>query len=124
MNTSLYHPKWTLIRRLIRKRASDTCEHCGIPQGTWQVKVVSVGPWGLESLFPHYPTSKPHYLRYRVWLAVAHLDQDRDNNAFDNLALLCPRCHFQHDRKANLMRRKYGREYKKAQTRLELEFIQ
>jgi hypothetical protein len=30
-------------------------------------------------------------------LEVAHLDQDRKNNAVGNLALLCPNCHKMHD---------------------------
>lgn len=30
-------------------------------------------------------------------LEVAHLDQNRTNNAIDNLAILCPNCHKMHD---------------------------
>ncbi len=30
-------------------------------------------------------------------LEVAHLSQDRSNNALDNLAVLCPNCHKMHD---------------------------
>jgi 5-methylcytosine-specific restriction endonuclease McrA len=30
-------------------------------------------------------------------LEVAHLDQNRANNAIDNLAILCPNCHKMHD---------------------------
>ena len=30
-------------------------------------------------------------------LEVAHLDQNRENNAVDNLAVLCPNCHKMHD---------------------------
>jgi hypothetical protein len=30
-------------------------------------------------------------------LEVAHLDQDRKNNAIENLAVLCPNCHKMHD---------------------------
>lgn len=30
-------------------------------------------------------------------LEVAHLDQDRKNNAIENLATLCPNCHKMHD---------------------------
>lgn len=30
-------------------------------------------------------------------LEVAHLDQNRKNNAIDNLAVLCPNCHKMHD---------------------------
>jgi hypothetical protein len=30
-------------------------------------------------------------------LEIAHLDQDRKNNAIENLAVLCPNCHKMHD---------------------------
>ena len=30
-------------------------------------------------------------------LEVAHFDQNRANNAIDNLAILCPNCHKMHD---------------------------
>ena len=106
VDTSLYHPKWTLIRRLIRRRAADRCQHCGVKQGTWQVKLTPQG-----------------FRRYRIWLAVAHLDQDRSNNDFDNLALLCTRCHFQYDQGANLMRRRYGRHYQKDQLSINLDRV-
>lgn len=84
-----YHPKWSLISRLIRtKRARNKCEQCGA-----------------ENHQPHPRTGA------RVVLTVAHLDRDIRNNRFDNLAALCQACHFCHDRADNIKRRKYGKEY-------------
>ena len=84
-----YHPKWSLISRLIRKhRAGNRCERCGA-----------------ENHKPHPRTGS------RVVLTVAHLDRDINNNRFNNLAALCQACHLDHDREDNLRRRKYGKEY-------------
>ncbi len=98
MNRSDYHPKWSLISRLVRKhRAKDKCEQCGA--ANWE---------------PHPETGS------RVVLAVAHLDQDRKNNRFWNLKAMCQVCHFAHDRKANIMRRRYGKNYNEQQFKLDL----
>lgn len=88
-----YHPKWHLISRLIRfKRAKNRCEWCGA-----------------ENYKPHPVTGS------KVILTVAHIDRDKDNNKFDNLAALCQRCHLNHDRSDHINNRKYGREWKKNQ---------
>jgi hypothetical protein len=64
INYALYHPKWRLISSLIRfKRAEGRRERCFCEHG------------------------KPHRSsRYKVSLATVHLDHDRTNNRFDNLA--------------------------------------
>ncbi len=91
-----YHPKWSLISRLIRfKRADNKCEWCGA-----------------ENKKPHPITGS------NVVLTVAHIDQNRDNNRFDNLAALCQRCHLSHDRNAHIRNRKYGRYHKEDQINL------
>jgi hypothetical protein len=77
INYKNYHPKWSLISRLIRfKRAQNKCEWCGAAN------------------------------------YEAHIDRDRRNNRFNNLAALCQKCHLNHDRKQIIDSRKYGREYK------------
>lgn len=85
-----YHPKWFLISRLIRfTRAKNRCEKCSAENG-----------------LPHPVTGK------KVVLTVAHLDRDRTNNRFHNLAALCQRCHLNYDRPQNNYDRKFGRETK------------
>lgn len=97
-----YHPKWTLIVRLIRKRSGNRCE--GSPK------------------FPGCRASngEPHpETGSKVVLTTAHLDGDKDNNRFDNLRHLCQRCHLHHDLGHHVMNRKYGRHHdRKQQTKL------
>lgn len=93
-----YHPKWSLISWLIRfRRAKNRCEKCGA-----------------ENYKPHHVTGS------KVVLTVAHLDHNKNNNRFQNLAALCQRCHLHHDRHQHTEARRYGREWKQGQTKLEL----
>ena len=87
INLKDYHPKWSLIRRLILKRADNKCECCRAEGGE-----------------PHPITS------YKVKLSVAHLDRDRYNNKFWNLAALCQRCHLIYDLCQRIFSFKYGKE--------------
>lgn len=96
---SQYHPKWKLISKLIRfNRAGNKCEWCDA-----------------ENYKPHPLTGS------NVVLTVAHVDHDKTNNRFNNLAALCQRCHLNHDIKQHVDNRKYGRNWKgKHQLRIEL----
>ena len=85
---ALYHPKWPLITRLIRfKRAHGKCERCRCQHAR-----------------PHRSTG------YRVSLATVHLNHDRTDNRFENLAALCQGCHMWWDHKRHVYNRKYGKE--------------
>lgn len=85
-----YHPKWRLISYLIRfKRAKSKCEWCDAENGK-----------------PHPKTGS------KVVLTVAHVDHDKTNNRFNNLAALCQKCHLGHDIKQHVDNRKYGRNWK------------
>lgn len=87
---SEYHPKWKLISKLIRvKRAKNKCEWCNA-----------------INYEPHPITGS------KVVLTVAHVDHDKTNNRFTNLAALCQRCHLSHDIKQHVDNRKYGRNWK------------
>ena len=90
INYSEYHPKWSLISRLIRyRRAGNCCEWCGAINGQPHPKTKSI-----------------------VVLTVAHIDHTKTNNRFNNLAALCQRCHLHHDRHQHAANRKYGRNYR------------
>lgn len=93
INYKEYHPKWKLISRLIRfTRAKNQCEWCGAIN------------------------SQPHPItRSKVVLTVAHIDRNKDNNRFWNLAALCQRCHLKHDVCQHVNNRKYGKHWKKHQ---------
>ncbi len=85
-----YHPKWRLISKLIRtNRAKNICEWCGA-----------------VNYKPHPKTGS------KVVLTVAHIDHNKDNNRFNNLAALCQGCHLRHDIKQHVDNRKYGRNHK------------
>jgi hypothetical protein len=90
INYKEYHPKWKLISKLVRvNRAANKCEWCGA-----------------ENYQPHPVTGS------KVVLTVAHVDHDKTNNLFSNLAALCQKCHLGHDIKQHVDNRKYGRNWK------------
>lgn len=98
INYKEYHPKWKVISRFIRfYRARNKCEWCMA-----------------ENAQPHPVTGS------RVVLTVAHIDHDKKNNSFFNLAALCQRCHLNHDRHQHAENRRYGRNWKRDQLRLEI----
>lgn len=88
VNYALYHPKWPLISRLVRfQRAGGKCERCSCQH------------------------ARPHRSRgYKVHLATVHLNHDRTDNRFNNLAALCQGCHMWWDHKRHMYNRKYGKE--------------
>ena len=96
-----YHPKWTLIRRLIMRRADNRCEGS-----------------------PRYPNCQARHLqshpetKSKVILTIAHMDRNRDNYDFKNLKALCQRCHLTHDINQHQFNRKYGRETKRVNGKL------
>jgi hypothetical protein len=104
INYKEYHPKWRLISKLIRhRRAGNKCE--GSPKYP-QCRA--------ENGLPHPDTGS------RVVLTVAHMDQDKKNNRFNNLRALCQRCHLAHDLNAHIENRRYGRHFRKYQIKLDL----
>jgi 5-methylcytosine-specific restriction endonuclease McrA len=79
-NRHRYPPRreWLKIREAILKRAEHKCEVCGVK---------------------NYSIRK----NARIVLAVAHLDQQPENNHHTNLAALCQKCHLDHDRPFKLV---------------------
>jgi len=97
INYKEYHPKWRLISRLIRFiRANNKCENCGA-----------------DNYKPHPVTGST------VILTVAHLDHDKNNNRFTNLKALCQRCHLRYDLSRHIENRKYGRNWRSNQIKME-----
>jgi 5-methylcytosine-specific restriction endonuclease McrA len=73
-NRHRYPPRqiWREIRATILKRANHQCEFCGVKNYTVRNNA-------------------------RIVLAVAHLDQQPENNHPKNLKALCQKCHLKHD---------------------------
>ena len=130
---SKYHPKWKKISLFIRQhRAKNKCEWCGVPNGeiicrtpySWYLPTIDTrdfikvhgikeyNKWMKDNGLPEY------YVK--IILTVAHLDRNRNNNSFFNLAALCQKCHLNHDRSQHIRNRKYGRYHKEKQ--LEINF--
>lgn len=89
-NRHRYPPRseWRHIRERILKRANHQCEFCGVKNYTVR-------------------------LNARIVLAVAHLDQQPENNHPQNLAALCQRCHLKHDEPFRLLHAKETRFHHK-----------
>lgn len=122
-NYSEYHPKWTLIRLLIRKRAAECCEKCGVPNRSIIYRPKKGLPdWKLMPEAHEADAMGLDGVKFtKIILTIAHLDRDKTNNRFNNLAALCQRCHLKHDIKQHVANRRYGRNHKsKHQLRIEL----
>lgn len=115
INYKNYHPKWRLISKLIRfRRAQNKCEQCGAPNGMLIYREKkNPAVW---HLYPEGMQAEAMWLdgykAVKVVLTVAHLDRDKTNNRFHNLAALCQRCHLKHDIHQHAAYRKYGRNWK------------
>lgn len=129
-----YHPKWSLISRLIRqRRAHNRCEWCGVANAlvgrwrpgkrTWDKPTFEPLADDERALLEAASAQMSHRERQqfykrrkvtRIILTVAHIDRDRTNNRFQNLAALCQRCHLRHDGAQHVANRKYGREWKRS----------
>lgn len=124
INYKEYHPKWKLISKLIRyKRAKNKCEWCGVMNGTTiqrqpagQWRYICATQWAMIrnyilNGFTRVQANKKLGFT-KVVLTVAHIDQDKNNNRFGNLAALCQKCHLSHDHKHHVANRLYGRKHK------------
>ena len=118
-----YPIDWRELSTTIRfGRAKGRCERCGRPHG----KLVSHLPGGLwfDGEADRWRDGRGRLMRTKtlpdprldnedgapartlVRLACAHLDQNTANNAAENLAALCQRCHLDHDRPWNREKRR------------------
>lgn len=127
-----YHPKWTLIVRLVLKRDHHRCKFCGLQNkkiiirqraGEKWYRDLNYQEWSWYSEYHHRGYAERMVLRIlratRIVLTIAHLDGNKDNNRFLNLAALCQRCHLRHDLHHHIANRKYGRKHtRKHQLRL------
>jgi 5-methylcytosine-specific restriction endonuclease McrA len=92
-NRKEYSEEWTdTIRPAILKRDEYKCKHCGVKHRQY-VLVDSKKNYTLISKDEH-DEYKPFGANcYRIYLQVAHLDNNKANNDFTNLRCLCPKCH-------------------------------
>jgi len=93
---SNYPENWKIIRKEILERAGNRCELCGAENGK-----------------PHWKT------RSKVVLTIAHLDQDKKNNARYNLRALCQRCHNMIDLPYRIKRREERKRMEAGEIRMQ-----
>jgi len=105
-NRHKYPANWfDELRPAVLKRDKFQCQHCGTTQR-------AVGYYDDRGLFIECDdfmqawAKKNGFKVRRIWLQVAHLDQDTTNNDLSNLRTLCPRCHLRHDNAHNVTKRK------------------
>lgn len=101
INYNDYPPNWkTEIRPRILERENHCCKFCGVPNyaiidrdgdDPRQVYGEFDGYGEARKALPNFPDC------IVVVLTIMHLDHDTSNNADENLAAGCQRCHNRHD---------------------------
>lgn len=98
------------ISERIREREGQKCKTCNAPNGqiVWRSKDGSAYMLQRGEVFSAINGEEMGRCRGSEWpggnmvkivLTVAHLDHDPTNNADDNLAALCQKCHLAYDAK-------------------------
>jgi len=98
MDFRSYAETWTdVIRPEILKRDNYKCQDCGIQHKRYILREKN-GSWKYieSSEYVEYCTLKIR--AYRVYLQVAHLDNNKENNSSDNLKTMCLWCHLKYDK--------------------------
>lgn len=104
-NRKNYPENWNdEIRPSILKRDNYKCCHCGIKHRqyllhSWDGSFMRID--NDEAIEMQILKEKVS----RVYLQVAHLDNNTQNNSPGNLLTLCPRCHLKMDRRYSILKR-------------------
>lgn len=111
-----YHPEWkTRIRPDILERDKHSCKFCGVRNHSIIHRYgKGVNDWvywaeGMESEAWTLDGLKST----QIVLTIAHLDHNKKNNDYDNLAALCQKCHLGIDLKHHMANARDSRIKKK-----------
>jgi hypothetical protein len=97
MDYSLYHPDWKdIIRPAILKRDGYKCGHCGIKHKA-RVYKDSTGKYVECDEFMENWAKSTQRKVFTLYLQIAHLDHNKQNNEPSNLKALCPVHHARFD---------------------------
>ena len=126
IDKKVYPKNWAEIRARILKRADGKCEICGVAR--WSVGYRAGEFKNMITIIVGESYREANELRGRIQqsmnrkiivvrLTTAHLDHNEWDHTVtdDRLACLCGKCHFNHDRKDNEKRIKYGKHFKRHQ---------
>ena len=99
MDFKKYHVDWRdVIRPAILKRDGYCCKRCGIRHKS-RVTATKSGTYKeLDSFEEIYEMTLGKKV-FTLYLNVAHLDHNKENNEPENLLTLCPKCHAKNDAK-------------------------
>lgn len=98
MRRELYPKDWPAISARIRARAGGLCEWCTAPDRKLIIRDEHGDGFEVHEPCGGCAGGDDRCRRaVRVILTVAHLDHNPKNNADENLAALCQRCHNRYD---------------------------
>lgn len=96
-NKNNYSENWNdVIRPDILKRDAYKCTKCGITHRAYVLKA-SKGIYIEITQFQMVQFREQGKTAFRIFLQVAHLDNNPSNNDYSNLAAVCPPCHLSLD---------------------------
>ena len=97
-NKHRYSEDWAdSIRPAILKRDNYKCQHCNIKHKQW-VYITPNGEWVKVEASETNENVKIEGRFYKVFLQVAHKDNNPGNNNPQNLISLCSKCHLAMDK--------------------------
>lgn len=97
MDYSKYHPDWKdIIRPAILKRDGYKCAHCGIKHKARVYKDTTGKYVECDDFMEQWAKSTKRKV-FTLYLQVAHLDHNKQNNEPTNLKALCPIHHARFD---------------------------
>lgn len=101
-----YPKNWkSEIRPAILERDGNKCKWCGVPNYSVIIRAKD-GSWEILEPSTSLEALELDGVRLtKIILTVAHVDHNRYNNDFNNLAALCQRCHLNHDKGQHRMTR-------------------
>ena len=117
---SIYPSDWQQISLRIREREGQRCKFCSVENGAVGARDLN-GEWHSQNSIDNMNSTVGWNLFgecpkiIRIVLTVAHLDHDPANNADDNLAALCQKCHLNYDSELHKRNSADTREAKKSQ---------
>lgn len=109
INYKDYPANWKdVIRPDILRRDGYKCKFCGVPNHVVGYRLPNKSFHICDDFELHWCQRKG-IKTFKIVLTIAHLDQDRTNNDYSNLAALCQRCHNRLDAPYRAMHRRKSR---------------
>jgi len=121
-NYKEYPKDWKQIRKRILLRADNKCEFCGVPNHAFIYRY-GKDKWDFMPEGREADAMALDGFKFtKIVLTIAHLDHDKSNHGVsdDRLKALCQKCHLGYDLPRHIDNRKYGRNYRQNNLKLDL----